>query len=545
MQEPQPRIAELKELIRYHDERYYVDDQPELADAEYDALVRELRALEAASASRPGSESPSARPSGRPAAGFPPLHHIAPMLSLEDVFSREELQAWLGRVESAVGQVELMCELKLDGVAVSLVYEHGLLVRGGTRGDSLVGEEVTANLRGVRGVRERLELAQPPALLEMGGEVVLPLAEFARYNRQATGSRAFANPRNAAAGSLRQKDPAVTAARGLELICWGIGAAEPRPVSSHCEELAYLRAAGLPAQPQERHCRTLAEVHAYLDEWLVKRPTLAYAIDGVVVKVDSLPQRLELGTTAKAPRWAVAYKFPAEERTTRLRQIIVNTGRSGKVTPFAVLEPVFVGGATVSLASLANADEVHRKDVREGDTVLVRRAGDVRPEVVAPVLARRPATAQPVVFPAVCPSCGAALVRKPEEADWRCPNRTGCPSQNAQWLDHFAEVKMASVGVDPHDTPPTGPLAGKAVVFTGTYVHLSREAAAQRAAAAAAAAMICPPVPFSSMVPTEATHLRDRGQPSPTAPAQRAFPPLRPRWYNWVAISPCLPLIPT
>jgi DNA ligase (NAD+) len=434
------RITALRALIRYHNERYYVEDRPEIADAEYDALGRELRALEAAHPELVRPDSPTARPGGRPAAGFPPLRHVAPMLSLEDVFSREELAAWLARVERAVGAVELVCELKIDGVAVSLVYEDGVLTRGGTRGDGLVGEELTANLRGVAGVRERLQFDEPPRLLEVRGEVLLPVAAFNRFNQQAEGGRAFANPRNGAAGSLRQKDPAITAARGLELLCWGTGAVEPRHALRHREELEWLRAAGLPAHPEERLCRTLAEVEAYLAEWQEKRPRLPYAIDGVVIKVDSLQQRRELGATAKAPRWAVAYKYPAEERTTELRQIVVNTGRSGKVTPFAVLEPVFVGGTTVSLASLSNADEVRRKDVREGDTVIVRRAGDVRPEVVGPVLAARPAGAVPWQFPAACPSCGAALVQRPGEVDSRCPNRAGCPSQSVQWLEHFAEV---------------------------------------------------------------------------------------------------------
>lgn len=439
MTEPSRRIEELRTQIRHHDERYYVEDRPEIADAEYDALTRELRALEASHPELGSPQSPTQHPGGRPAAGFPPLRHATPMLSLEDVFSREALAAWFERVERAVGRVDLVCELKLDGLAVSLTYEDGVLLRGGTRGDGLVGEDVTANLRGVRGVVDRLTLETPPRLLEVRGEVLLPVAGFERLNREAA-ARPFANPRNAAAGSLRQKDPAITAARGLEFVCWGIGAAEPRPVQRHIDELAWLREAGLPARPEERLCRSLDEVGAYLDAWLAKRPALPYAIDGVVIKVDALQPRLELGATAKAPRWAVAYKFPAEERTTLLKRIVVNTGRSGKVTPFAALEPVFVGGATISLASLSNEDEVRRKDLREGDTVVVRRAGDVRPEVVAPIPTLRPADAQPWVFPATCPSCGTALVRKEQEADWRCPNRAACPSQSAQWLDHFAEV---------------------------------------------------------------------------------------------------------
>ncbi len=440
----QKQIDELRARVRYHDERYYVDDRPELADAEYDVLKRELRTLEAAHPELDSPQSPTARPGGRPAAGFLPLPHVVPMLSLEDVFSMVELAAWLDRVTRQVGPVDLVCELKIDGVAVSLVYEHGVFVRGGTRGDGTIGEDLTANLRQVAGVHERLQPpasgAALPALLEVRGEVLLPVATFTRLNQDSSGSRLFANPRNAAAGSLRQKDPAITATRGLELLCWGVGVMRPQHISHHCAELAWLRDVGLPARPEEQLCHTLDEVKEYLEKWLARRHELPYAIDGVVVKVDALHHRAELGTTARVPRWAVAYKFPAEERTTLLRQIVVNTGRTGKVTPFAVLEPVFVGGATVSLATLSNQDEVQRKDVREGDTVLVRRAGDVRPEVIGPVLAARPAHAVPWVFPTICPSCNTPLVRKAGEADWRCPNRAGCASQGAQWLDHFAEV---------------------------------------------------------------------------------------------------------
>lgn len=436
------RVAELRASIRHHDERYYVEDRPELADAEYDKLKRELIELERRHPELKSPSSPTAHPGGRPAAAFPPLQHRVPMLSLEDVFSKEELAAWHERVMRQVGKVELVCELKIDGVAVSLVYEHGKLVRGGTRGDGLLGEDVTENLRGVAGVLTQLSPTDrpAPALLEVRGEVLLPVAAFEQLNQASSGRQLFANPRNAAAGSLRQKDPAMTASRGLKLLCWGIGAMEPMHLRSHLGELAWLRSAGLPALPEERLCHDLAEVSGYLDEWLARRPTLPFAIDGVVIKVDSLSHRAELGATARAPRWAVAYKFPAEERTTLLKQIVVNTGRSGKVTPFAVLEPVFVGGATVSLATLSNQDEVRRKDVREGDTVLVRRAGDVRPEVIGPVLARRLPDAVPWTFPTHCPACGAQLVRAEGEADWRCPNRAGCASQSAQWLDHFAEV---------------------------------------------------------------------------------------------------------
>jgi DNA ligase (NAD+) len=432
------RVEELRAQIRFHDQKYFVADAPILSDAEYDALKRELVALETDFPELVTPDSPTQRVGGRAAAGFPPLVHHVPMLSLDNVFDRTELTAWLERVERSAGRsVALTCELKIDGIAVSLVYEDGRLAHGGTRGDGFVGEDVTENLRHVSGLPTRLD-GDVPRLLEVRGEVHLPIDRFQALN--ASGARAFANPRNAAAGSLRQKDPSVTAARGLALVVYGTGRVEPRPSRGHFDELMWLRTLGLPADPRARRAAGVEEVLAYCDEILAERPRLGLAIDGVVVKVDEFAVRAELGATAKAPRWAVAYKFPAEERTTRVRLITVNTGRSGKVTPFAVLEPVFVGGATLSLANLNNADDVARKDIRERDTVIVRRAGDVRPEVVAPVLERRPADSTPWIFPSVCPSCGTTLVRKPGEADWRCPNRAGCPSQGRMWLDHFAEV---------------------------------------------------------------------------------------------------------
>jgi DNA ligase (NAD+) len=433
------RIDELRAQIRAHDERYYVEARPAVADAEYDALVAELRALERDFPELVTPDSPTQRPGGRAAPGFPPLHHAAPMLSLDNVFSPDELAAWIARVERTGARPTFVCELKIDGVAVSLTYQHGRLVRGGTRGDGQIGEDVTAQLRGVGGVLDPLA-APPPALAEIRGEVYLPVEEFERLNRSLSGGRAFANPRNAAAGSLRQKDPSVTAARGLRLLCYGTGRMEPRRARRHSEELARLRAAGLPTDPTARAAATADEILAYCREIESRRHALGFAIDGVVIKVDELDLREELGATAKAPRWAVAYKFAAEERTTRVRAIWVHTGRTGKVTPFAALHPVFVGGATVGLANLNNEDDVRRKDIREGDLVIVRRAGDVRPEVVGPVLAERPSDSRPWTFPGQCPSCGHALVRQPDEADWRCPNRGGCPSQSVEWLIHFGDV---------------------------------------------------------------------------------------------------------
>ena len=439
------RVDELRAAIAAHDARYAVG-RPTVADAEYDALVRELRALEADHPSLRSAESPTERVRDRASEpeALPPVAHRAPMLSLDNVFSPEELRAWLARVEASVGAAPpLSCELKMDGVAVSLTYEDGLFVRGATRGDGSVGEDVTANLRHVDGVRSRLE---PPAggalprLIEVRGEVYLPRAAFARLNDALPANKRFANPRNAAAGGLRQRDPSATAARGLAFVAWGTSAVEPRRARRHSEELALAAAAGVPVDATLRVAAGADEALAYVAEMQARRHALPFDIDGVVIKVDAFAARDELGATAKAPRWAVAYKFPAEERTTRLLRIVVNTGRSGKVTPFAVLDPVFVGGATISLANLNNEDDVARKDFREGDLVVVRRAGDVRPEVVAPVLAERPAGAVPWQFPRACPSCGSELVRKPGEADWRCPNRRGCPSQTIMWLDHFAET---------------------------------------------------------------------------------------------------------
>jgi DNA ligase (NAD+) len=416
------RIEELRALIAHHDRLYHGEDRPQISDAEYDALVRELAELE-------GARPPL--PPGTP--GFAPFPHLSPMLSLDNVFSAEELRAWWQRLAKALpGEgLHFACEPKVDGVAVSLLYEQGRFVRGGTRGDGSVGEEISENLRSI--VPPLLEDA--PARIEVRGEVYLPAEAFAELNRSV--DRPFANPRNAAAGSLRQKDAAVTASRGLKLLVYGAGRVEPRRARLHSEELAWL-GRSLPVV-ENGAVSSPDEALSLCDEWLKRRHSLPYGIDGVVIKIDAFAQRDELGTTARAPRWAVAYKFPAEERTTRVRAIVVNTGRSGKVTPFAVLVPVSVGGATITLCNLSNQDEVGRKDIRVGDMVWVRRAGDVRPEVVGPVVELRPPEAQPWVFPANCPSCNTPLVRKAGEADWRCPNKQSCPSQSIEWLDHFAE----------------------------------------------------------------------------------------------------------
>jgi DNA ligase (NAD+) len=438
------RAEELRVTIAYHDYRYYALDRPEITDAAYDAFMIALRAIEDRFPELITPDSPTQRVGGQPSALFAPVQHRAPMLSLGNAFSRDELDAWGARVGKAVGdRAHFVCEPKIDGIAVSLTYEKGLFTVGATRGDGTTGEDITANLRTIRTLPARLAGAGPhPAVMEVRGEVYLPIEAFERINRELTaaGQRPFANPRNAAAGSLRQKDPAVSAARPLRLWCYGLGSIEgdgPRH-TRHSEALAYLRALGLPVNDEIALASTLADAFARCEHWRQRRHDVAYQIDGVVVKVDELALRDELGATSRAPRWAIAFKFPPEERTTRVERIAVNTGRTGKVTPFAVLDPVFVGGATVTFATLHNEDELHRKDVREGDIVIVRRAGEVIPEVVAPVLEKRPAGSTPWRFPQACPSCDTALVRRPGEANWYCPNRAGCPSQTIEWLFHFA-----------------------------------------------------------------------------------------------------------
>jgi DNA ligase (NAD+) len=435
------RVEELREQINFHSYRYHVLDEPEVSDYDYDRLVRELEALEGEFPELITEDSPTQRVGGVPTELFAPVHHRARMLSLDNAFSWEELEAWGKRVERGIGRdVRFACELKIDGLAVVVSYENGMLTRGATRGDGEVGEDITANIRTVRQVPVRLHGAAALPVLDVRGEVYLPIKAFERLNEELAeqGGRMFANPRNAAAGSLRQKDPAITLSRPLRLWCHGVLYAAGKRFARHSEALQYLRDSGLPVNPATRVVGGLEEVFGFCERWQRDRHTIDYEIDGVVVKVDSIAQQEELGATSHAPRWAIAYKFPPEERTTLLKDIDVHTGRTGIVTPFAVLEPVYVGGVTVGTATLHNEDEVKRKDVRVKDTVIVRRAGDVIPEVVGPVVSKRPKNARPWRFPKKCTSCGTELVRKEGEAYWRCPNKRGCPSQNIEWLFHFA-----------------------------------------------------------------------------------------------------------
>jgi DNA ligase (NAD+) len=440
----QVRVEELRSQIAEHDHRYYVLDSPSISDAEYDELMGELRALEGRFPELVTPNSPTQKVGGKPAALFAPVEHPSPMLSLDNVFSQEELQAWVTRLQKGVGHdLDFVCELKIDGLAVSLLFRHGRFSRGATRGDGRVGEDITANLRTLRAIPAQLHGKQHPPLLEVRGEVYQPVSVFTRLNEElvAKGERPFANPRNAAAGSLRQKDPSVTAARQLSFWCYGTdvgaGQANQTRAQRHSEDLQHLQSLGLPVNPNLKRASNLNEVMAYCSHWQQHRHDVDYQIDGVVIKVDRYRQREDLGTTSRAPRWAVAYKFPPEERTSVVKRIAVHTGRTGRVTPYVELEPVHVGGVTVTSATLHNEDDLRRKDVREGDTVIVRRAGDVIPEIVGPVLEKRPPNTPVWTFPTTCPACQTPLERKADEADWRCPNRKSCPSQTVEWLVHY------------------------------------------------------------------------------------------------------------
>ncbi len=440
MEDPAAEAARLRAEIAHHDQRYHQLDDPEIADAEYDALVRRLRQLEEGHPHLVTSDSPTQRVGSAPSALFAPVAHAVPMMSLENAFSFEELQAWGERISRRVGEASaFVCELKIDGVAMSLRYEQGRFTRAATRGDGRVGEDVTANVRTIASVPERLQ-GEAPALLEVRGEVYMPVSAFEALNRRQAGAggRLFANPRNSAAGSLRQKDASITASRELSLFVYQLGAVEGGPaLSTHSQTLEHLAAFGLPVNPEIRTVDTLDEVYERCRWWLEHRHDLDYEIDGVVVKIDDLAVREELGATSKAPRWAIAYKFPPEERTTKLLGIMVSIGRTGKATPFAQLEPVVVGGSTVAQATLHNEDQVRAKDVRPGDTVVVRKAGDVIPEVVKPVLAERLPGLTPWHFPTDCPRCGQPLQRIEGESDTFCSN-VDCPAQRRARIEHFA-----------------------------------------------------------------------------------------------------------
>jgi DNA ligase (NAD+) len=439
--EASARATALRELIAYHNDRYFGHDEPEISDADFDALLQELLDIERQYPALVVPDSPTQRPGGPTRSPFSPVEHRVPMMSLDNAFSDEELFAWGERAERAlIGPIRFVTEPKMDGLAMSLLYEDGRLVYGATRGDGWVGEDVTANVRTITEVPAKLRGSHQPSVLEVRGEVYMPLRSFEELNRRQSeaDARLFANPRNAAAGSLRQKDASITASRDLAMFCYQLGAKTGGPVlRTHLETLDWLRELGFLVNPHITPHDDLISVSGFCRSMEEQRHSLGYEIDGVVVKVDDLAQREELGSTSKAPRWAIAYKFPPEERRTVLRDILVSIGRTGRATPFAQLEPVFVGGSTVAQATLHNEDEVARKDVRPGDTVIVRKAGDVIPEVVGPVLNKGQRRKRPWRFPKDCPVCGSPLVRLEGEANHQCIN-VECPAQRVQRIVHFA-----------------------------------------------------------------------------------------------------------
>jgi DNA ligase (NAD+) len=434
------RVEELRAQIDHHNYRYYVLDAPEVTDAEFDKLLRELKTLEERHPELLTPDSPTQRVGGAPVALFAPVRHSSRLLSLDNVFDDEELLAWRDRVVKGLGrEPTYVGEPKIDGVSLAVAYERGRLVRGATRGDGDVGEDVTANVRTIRAVPARLRGDAPPDWLEVRGEAFLRLEDFDRMNLEqgAAGKPLFANPRNATAGLLRQKDPTVTASRPISVYFHGLIRLDGKAPASYTELLAYLRELGLRTHPEAKPLATLDEVRAYVADMAARRHALEHEIDGAVIKVDRMADANELGATSKFPRWAIAYKFPAEEQSTKLRDIQASVGRTGAVTPFAILEPVRVGGVTISMATLHNAQEVVRKGVLIGDTVVVRRAGEVIPEVVAPVPSLRDGSERAFVMPTHCPVCGTEIVRPEDEAVARCPNLQ-CPAQVLGRIVHFA-----------------------------------------------------------------------------------------------------------
>jgi DNA ligase (NAD+) len=439
---PAKKIEQLRTQIRRHEELYYVHDTPEISDAEFDALMRELQAIEAQHPDLVTTDSPTQRVGGRPVEGFATVEHLVPMLSLDNAFDEEELRAFDDRVRRGLDTTEpvaYVAELKIDGLSIALTYENGHLVRGATRGDGVRGEDVTVNVRTIRALPLSLRHS-PPGRIEVRGEVYLPRRMFERINeeRAQTGEPLFANPRNAAAGAMRNLDPALVAKRGLSAWTYQlVTAARGDVAATHAAMLERLSAWGLPVEPHWARCEDVNGVWTFCETWREQRHTLQFETDGVVVKLDRVALREQLGATSKFPRWATAFKFPAQQATTLLKKIEVNIGRTGAATPFAILEPVFVGGSTVSMATLHNPEDLARKDIREQDTVIVEKAGDVIPRVVGPVLGKRPAGSQPWQMPTTCPVCRSELLKAADEVVWRCENAS-CPAKLKRSLEHFA-----------------------------------------------------------------------------------------------------------
>jgi DNA ligase (NAD+) len=436
------RHAELSEQLADAAYRYYIANAPTLSDADYDTRMRELQAIEDQFPELRTPDSPTQRVAGDYSSQFAAVEHLERMLSLDNAFTPDELAAWLVRVEREITAPSFLCELKVDGLAINLVYERGRLVRGATRGDGRTGEDVTGNVRTIAAIPDRLAGSDVPDVIEVRGEVYFPLTEFASLNARlvAEGKAPYANPRNTASGSLRQKDPRITASRKLEMVVHGVGHVEGGPkVEAQSQWYDYLRQWGLPTSARAKVVSSMAEVSEYIDYYGQHRHDVEHEIDGVVVKVDSLSMQRQLGSTSRAPRWAIAFKYPPEEVNTKLLDIQVNVGRTGRVTPFGVMEPVTVAGSVVEMATLHNASEVARKGVLIGDTVVLRKAGDVIPEILGPVVALRDGSERAFVMPTHCPACGTELrPQKEGDADIRCPNHRSCPAQLRERLFHVA-----------------------------------------------------------------------------------------------------------
>ena len=458
--DPLHRINELRKDIRRHEDLYYRHNSPEISDEHFDRLLHELEQLEAENPDLVTPDSPTQRVAGTTTDGFATVEHVVPMLSLDNAYNEEELRAFDERVRRGAGlgatPVAYVAELKIDGLSLALTYEDGRLLRGATRGDGVRGEEVTPNVRTIRAIP--LSLAEPvPGRIEVRGEVFLPRKQFERINkeREEEGEPLFQNPRNAAAGTMRNLEPSLVAKRRLSAFVYQVVLPEtveapafrregPDPLQKHSEALDELNRLGLPVEKHWQRCEGIDAVVDFCNEWADKRKDLEFDTDGVVVKVDDLALREKLGTTAKFPRWATAFKFPAQQVHTKLLKIDVNVGRTGANTPYAVLEPVFVAGSTISMATLHNAEDIARKDFREGDTVVIEKAGDVIPRVVAPILSLRPPDARPWVMPTTCRACGSDLARDEEEVVWRCEN-SSCPARLRRSLEHFASRSAMNI----------------------------------------------------------------------------------------------------
>lgn len=448
----QQQIDTLRQDLRRYEYEYHVLDNPTIPDAEYDRLFHQLKALEAAHPELITADSPTQRVGAKPLSGFAQIRHEIPMLSLDNAFSDEEFYAFVKRIEDRLIRLPepltFCCEPKLDGLAVSILYVNGILTQAATRGDGTTGEDITANIRTIRNIPLQLLMDNPPARLEVRGEVFMPHAGFERLNQQALekGEKTFANPRNAAAGSLRQLDPKITSKRPLVLNAYGIGIAEGVDLpNTHYDRLQWLKSIGIPVNPEIRLCNGTDEVLDFYRDIQNKRSSLGYDIDGTVLKINDIALQEKLGFISKAPRWAIAYKFPAQEELTRLNDVEFQVGRTGAITPVAKLEPVFVAGVTVSNATLHNGDEIERLDIAIGDTVVIRRAGDVIPQIIGVLHDRRPADARPIVFPETCPVCDSAIVRIEGEAVARCTGGLFCAAQRKEALKHFVSRKAMDI----------------------------------------------------------------------------------------------------